>query len=162
MAAFEIVTADLDNPIHREAIPAMIDAYARDPMGRGEPLDPEVLREMVPGMQRYPGSVVVLAMDGEEPIGIANCRIGFSSFYAKPVLNVHDLSVIAGRRGEGIGRALLERVEEKGRELGCCKLTLEVLETNRLARGLYERFGFGDYSTGNRPVPTYFLEKGLG
>jgi len=160
--ALEFVTADFENQAHREAIPAMINAYASDPMGRGEGLHPEILERIVPAMERFGGAVVLLAMDGDEPVGIANCQLGFSSFAARPVLNIHDLAVVPSRRGEGIGRKLLEQAEAKGRELECCKLTLEVLETNTRARALYDRFGFGDYSTGSNPIPTYFLEKSLG
>jgi ribosomal protein S18 acetylase RimI-like enzyme len=37
---------------------------------------------------------------------------------------------------------LLEAVERKARELGCCKLTLEVQENNHVALALYRGFGF--------------------
>ena len=37
---------------------------------------------------------------------------------------------------------LLEAVAEKGRALGCCKLTLEVLENNQTARRVYDAAGF--------------------
>ena len=37
---------------------------------------------------------------------------------------------------------LLERIEAKARELNCCRITLEVREDNRVARGLYRKVGF--------------------
>jgi len=39
------------------------------------------------------------------------CFRGFSTFAAAPLINVHDLAVVPGFRGQGIGRRLLEAVE---------------------------------------------------
>jgi ribosomal protein S18 acetylase RimI-like enzyme len=61
----------------------------------------------------------------------------------------------------GVGRALLEAAEARARNLGCCKLTLEVREDNEGARSLYESAGFGDFAPGADPTPTFFLEKRL-
>ena len=154
-----IVTADLNNPEHSAAIPAVINAYAADPMGGGKPLDPVRLQEIVPGLRKHSSSLVLLAFAGEQPVGIANCFVGFSTFAAKPLVNIHDLAVMPGCRGQGIGRQLLEAAETKARELGCCKLTLEVRADNNRAREIYKQYGFGDFTTGAETVPTYFLEK---
>jgi len=45
-------------------------------------------------------------------------------------------------RGQGIGRRLLDAIERKAKETGCCKLTLEVQENNKHARSMYGKFGF--------------------
>jgi len=37
---------------------------------------------------------------------------------------------------------LLDAIEARARELGCCKLTLEVQENNHRARGIYTAAGF--------------------
>jgi GNAT superfamily N-acetyltransferase len=105
---------------------------------------------------------VLLAFDGDEPVGIATCFFGFSTFAARPLLNVHDLAVVPARRGDGIGRALLAAAEERARAAGCCKLTLEVQDDNHRARAVYARFGFTDYVLGGEAVPTRFLTKALG
>jgi len=73
---------------------------------------------------------------------------------------VHDLAVLPTARGQGIGRALLAAVEERARERGCGKLTLEVLDDNHRARTLYASFGFADYALGS-PGATRFLTKTL-
>jgi len=61
----------------------------------------------------------------------------------------------------GVGRALLEAVEARALELGCCKLTLEVHEDNLRARRLYEHFGFEGHHVGGDVRPTFFIEKPL-
>ena len=155
-----ITEADFTNPLHAEAIPFLINAYASDPMGGGGELPKEVLDGMVEGLSSHPSCFVVLAFDGERPVGIANCFVGFSTFAARPLVNVHDLAVIPEYRGRRVGERLLEEVEKKANDLGCCKLTLEVREDNR-ARHLYQRFGFGDFTTNGEQVQTFFLEKKL-
>ena len=105
--------------------------------------------------------MVLLAFDGDEPVGIATCFFGFSTFAARPLLNVHDLAVVPARRGDGIGRALLAEAEARARAAGCCKLTLEVQDDNHRARAVYARFGFTDYVLGGESVPTRFLTKAL-
>ena len=42
-----------------------------------------------------------------EAVGLIDCFAGFSTFAAKPLLNVHDIVVHASRRGQGIAQALL-------------------------------------------------------
>jgi ribosomal protein S18 acetylase RimI-like enzyme len=77
-----------------------------------------------------------------QPVGIVTCFVGFSTFAARPLINIHDLYVTGDCRRTGVARSLLETVEQKARELGCCKLTLEVQENNQPALALYGRFGF--------------------
>lgn len=138
----EIVEADLDRADHQRAVVELTDAYARDPMGDGAPLPAEVRDRLVEGLRRHPTTIALLARVGGEPVGIATCFLGFSTFHARPLLNLHDLTVVPSHRGRGVGRRLLEAVEEKARALGCCKLTLEVAEKNDVARRVYERAGY--------------------
>lgn len=143
MPAIEIVEASLDRAEHQRAVVELLDAYARDPMGNDKPLADDVKRELTARLQRHPTTHVLLAYAGDRPVGIAVCFLGFSTFAARPLLNLHDFAVLADYRGQGIARQLLEAVEAKARELGCCKLTLEVDEHNRRARQLYREAGFG-------------------
>ena len=155
-----IVEADLDDPKHQDAVLALINAYARDPMGNGQDLSESVRQALIPGLRRHPTSLIFLAFDGQEPVGIAVCFLGFSTFAARPLLNIHDLAVIPAYRGRGVGRRLLEHVEAKGRELGCCKLTLEVREDNHTAQQLYWRVGF-KHAASEAGTRTWFLERRL-
>jgi GNAT superfamily N-acetyltransferase len=78
-------------------------------------------------------------------VGLIDCFAGFSTFAAKPLLNVHDIVVRQGLRGKGIGQALLAWAEERAKQLGCCKLTLEVLSNNTRAMSSYTQAGFAPY-----------------
>ena len=161
MSKFTVVQADLDAPQHQEAIVSLINAYARDPMGDGRDLPAEVRERLIPGLRRHPTTLVFLAFDGEKPAGIAVCFLGFSTFAARPLINIHDLAVLPEYRGQGVGRLILGRVEAKGRELGCCKLTLEVRDDNHRAQRLYQKAGFGAMPTGRGIVRNWFLQKSL-
>jgi ribosomal protein S18 acetylase RimI-like enzyme len=138
----QIVEADLARPDHQRDILALTQAYALDPMGNGRPLPREVLDQLIPGLRSHPTTLIFLAHVEGQAAGIATCFRGFSTFSARPLINIHDLAVVESHRGRGIGRQLLEAVERKARELGCCKVTLEVQENNTLARGVYQRAGF--------------------
>ena len=137
-----VFIADYENPEHAEAIITILDAYSRDPMGQGKPLDDEVRDNLIPELDAFPTAVSILAYADGQPAGLANCFMGLSSFKAAPLLNVHDLAVMPAYRENGIGRQLLEVVEEKAKQMGCCKITLEVRDDNR-AQSLYRRAGFG-------------------
>lgn len=161
MREVAIIEADLLREDHRLAVETLIDAYARDPMGQGRPLDPDVRTSVVDGLRTHPTTVVLLAYVGEEALGIAVCFLGYSTFAARPLLNLHDLSVLPAFRGRGIGRALLAGVEQAARARGCCKVTLEVYESNVRARRTYEAAGFGSVAPGATKDCTLFMTKPL-
>jgi ribosomal protein S18 acetylase RimI-like enzyme len=160
-AAVSIVDADLANPEHQKAIVDLIDDYARDPMGGGAPLSPEVKRSLIPGLRNHPTTHVFLAHDGDAPVGVLVGFLGFSTFYARPLLNIHDLGVLASHRGRGVGTALIAAAEAKARQLGCCKLTLEVLENNQRARAVYAKLGFAQAVYGEGAGGALFFAKPL-
>ena len=138
----EIVEADLGRTDHQEAVRALTAAYAIDPMGNGGPLPSDVLDRLIPGLQAHPTTLIFLAYRDRHAIGLATCFRGFSTFTARPLINISDLSILPEFRGRGLGRQLLAAVERRARELGCCRVTLEVQENNRSARRMYEAYGF--------------------
>ncbi len=141
----EIVRADYDNPVHATAVVDMLRVYAADAMGGGEDLSEDVQRNIVPGLRATPCAFSVLAFIDGEPVGLANCFFAFSTFAARPLVNIHDVVVREGHRGAGIGRKLFAEIESIARAENACKVTLEVLEGNTPARGLYSALGYGDY-----------------
>ena len=156
-----IVDANFDDPTHSRGVVEILDSYAREPAGGGRPLSADVRSRLIDALGRHANRVVLLAIQDNRPIGIAVCFVGFSTFAARPVLNIHDLAVLPELRGTGIGTSLLEAAASRARELSCCKLTLEVLQENERALSLYRRFGFGHFAAGDSPSLTLFLEKRL-
>jgi ribosomal protein S18 acetylase RimI-like enzyme len=161
MTTVEIVEADLNRKDHQEVVLMLIDAYAKDPMGNGKPLSPEVRRDLIPGLRRHPTTIIFLAYHKTQAIGIAMCFLGFSTFAARPLINIHDLAVLPTYRGKGIGQKLLAAVECKARGIGCCKLTLEVQENNHLAKHTYRAAGFAQAKYQKTAGGSLFFSKPL-
>lgn len=139
-----IEAADLDNPAHRQQVVALLDMYSRDAMGGAAPLPDTVRTGLVDELRNHPAALVLLAWEGEQAAGLCIGFEGFSTFHARPLLNIHDLAVHPAHRRRGVGRALLAAAEATARQHNCCKVTLEVRADNLAAQRLYRSSGFGD------------------
>ena len=160
-AAVTVRLADYGYAPDAQAVVTLLDGYARDPMGGGEPLDPAAGARLPSALAAFPGAFSLLAFDGDEAVGLANCFTGFSTFAARPLVNIHDIAVRPGLRGKGIGRALMQAVEEEARARGACKITLEVLSGNEGAKALYAALGYGHYALDPAKGTAQFWEKKL-
>lgn len=161
LPTIEIIEADLSRADHQNSVLDLIDAYSSDPMGNGKPLPVDVKKALIPGLQKHPTTLIFLAWLKGEAVGIAVCFIGFSTFAARPLINIHDLAVLPGQRGRGVGRQILDAVECKARAMGCCKVTLEVLENNRRAMKVYAAAGFGQATYTKEAGGALFFAKQL-
>ena len=141
----EIIPADYGNLSHAKIIIALMDHYAQDPMGGGEPLSAYTREHLIEALAGIQGAFTLLAYADGKAVGLINSFESFSTFNCRPLINIHDVVVLQPFRGKGIGRRLFEGVAEIARERGCCKLTLEVLEGNENARHLYSNLGFEPY-----------------
>lgn len=159
--AIQIVRADLDSPEHALAIITLLDQYARDPMGGGAPLAASTRKNLISELRKRDTAHVILALVDGKPAGLTNCFEGFSTFACRPLLNIHDVVVAAEHRGKGLSRMMFEEAEELARKLGCCKMTLEVLEGNTVAQSAYRAFGFNGYELDPKLGKAMFWEKKL-
>jgi ribosomal protein S18 acetylase RimI-like enzyme len=158
-AAFSIRRADYLNARDAAAVVAMLDAYASDPAGGGEPLSEFVKANLVRELAARPQAYSVLAFEGETPVGLVNCIEGFSSFKCKPLVNVHDVAVLASHRGRGIAEQMLAEAERIAMQRGAVKMTLEVLSGNEPARKLYQRIGYAGYQLDPSMGTAEFMQK---
>jgi ribosomal protein S18 acetylase RimI-like enzyme len=140
--ALTILLADLTDSQHQAAIVELLDMYCRDEFGDCQPLSAQARANLIPGLLKHGGARVFLAYEDQQPLGVAICLVGFSSFRGQPLVNVHDIAVRPAARGRGVGRLLLDAVAADARTLGCCKVTLEVRSDNVRAMGLYRSVGF--------------------
>ncbi len=161
MSTITVRRADYAHAPDAAAVVMLLDAYASDPAGGGEPLSDFAKVNLVSALAARPTAFSILAFDGEQPVGLVNCIEGFSTFACKPLVNVHDVAVLASHRGQRIGEQMLALAEQIARERGACKLTLEVLSGNTGARKLYERIGFADYQLDPAMGHACFMQKWL-
>ncbi len=158
--ALTITLADYREPRDAADVVALLDAYARDPMGGGAPLADDVKARLTADQAANPQAFSLLARLDDKAIGLANCFMGYSTFAAAPLVNIHDLAVLPETRGRGVGKALLAAIEAEALKRGACKITLEVLSGNP-ARHLYAREGFGDYQLDPATGHALFWQKRL-
>jgi ribosomal protein S18 acetylase RimI-like enzyme len=87
------------------------------------------------------GEVTVLLV-GDGPEGFAQLRFRPSVYSRSLDAYLEELYVVPPRRGEGLGRALLEAAIEEAHSEGAAHMDLGTSETDVAARGLYESAGF--------------------
>jgi len=85
---------------------------------------------------------ITVLLAGEAPEGLALLRFRPGIWSAGLEAYLQELYVIPSRRGQGIGRALMEAVIQLCRERGADGIDLNTGETDTAARGLYESMGF--------------------
>lgn len=156
-----ILPVDFQNTDHRDALVMLLDAYAQDPMGGGEALPQDVKARLCKDLAARPDAASFIAWLDDAPVGLVNCIEGYSTFKAQPLMNIHDIAVLPGHRGAGVGQALLEAAEQHAQDRGCCKLTLEVLTGNARALKSYLGFGFEPYALDPSAGQASFMQKWL-
>lgn len=160
-APITVGRVDYANPAHAAALVMLLNAYASEPAGGGEPLSDFAQANVVQALASRPQAYSVLAWDGDAPVGLVNCIEGFSTFACRPLVNVHDVAVLASHRGRGVAAQMLALAETLARERGAVKLTLEVLSGNASACKLYERLGFAGYQLDPAMGTARFMQKWL-
>lgn len=125
-----------------------------------EPTPPvAVLAERVRALLEADEVTVFLA--GEGPLGLALLRFRPSLWEDAPDTYLEELYVAPERRGEGIGRALLEETMDAARAAGATHIELTTGETDEAARALYESAGFTNLEGGPDGPRMLYYERGL-
>jgi len=144
-----------------EALLALMQAYATDPMGGSSPLPQHVVESLLPQLSGRSDYLGIIALVDDTPAGLVNSFEGFSTFAARPLMNIHDVIVAPAFRGTGLSQRMLEAVEQRAIERDCCKLTLEVLSNNTIAQKAYRKFGFAPYQLEAAAGQALFWQKNL-
>jgi len=156
-----IVITDLSAPEHGEAVLQLLNEYAGGDTGSGNELPLYTQQNLIRELQSRPNLHVILALINDYPAGLLIAIDSFSTFTCKPVLNIHDVIVSAGFRGQGLGRRLLDKAEQLALQQGCGKITLEVLEGNITAQKVYRAAGFASYELDPAMGKALFWQKVL-
>ena len=98
-------------------------------------------------------------MNSRDPAGMEIYLEEFPTFQCRPLLNIHDVMVAEKYRGQGLSKQLPAAVEKLGARPGCCKMTLEVLEENTIAKAAYRSLGFDGYQLDPALGRALFWEK---
>lgn len=87
---------------------------------------------------RYPTNFYFVAEEGQRICGFAGIMVSVDT------ADVMNIAVRKEDRGRGIGRQLLEQLTAQAKQCGCEQMLLEVRESNRTARRLYQSCGFAE------------------
>lgn len=157
----EVIKVDYHNEKQMSDLLFLLNCYAEDPMGGGEPVSEEVTKQLPEALQarNFVFSLIVY-IDGK-PAGLTNCIESFSTFACRPVVNIHDFAINPEYRGQGVSQVLLNEIEKIAREKGSAKITLEVLSGNKVAINAYKKFGFNGYELDPNMGKAEFWEKKL-
>lgn len=156
-----VKAVNYQDPEQAQQLVYLLNQYALDPMGGAEPLAEQVQAELAVKLAERNDTFSFIAYDDDKPVGLINCVEGFSTFLARPLMNIHDIAVVPASRGRGISTMLLKAAEDLARKRNCCKLTLEVLQGNQVAKASYLKFGFAGYELNPEMGQAMFWQKKL-
>ncbi len=88
-----------------------------------------------------PVAEVLLAFEGQSPVGFAVFFHNFSTWLGRPGLYLEDLFVKPEKRGKGYGRAFLVDLANIARDRGCGRMEWAVLNWNEPAIKFYRALG---------------------
>jgi GNAT superfamily N-acetyltransferase len=98
---------------------------------------------------------------GDGPDGFASLRFRPSLYTGALDAYLEELYVVPERRGQGLGRALLEASMQHAREHGAAHIDLGTSEADVAARALYERAGFTNREGGPDGPAMLYYERDL-
>jgi ribosomal protein S18 acetylase RimI-like enzyme len=151
--AHQVRTARRDDA---EAIGRLLHAFNQefDEPTPAPPALAERMRQLIDG-----GDTLVLLI-GDGPDGLAVLRFRPAIFSAGLESYLAELYVVPARRGQGLGRALMEAALREARDAGADTMDIGVDEPDLAARRLYESLGFSNRDGGDGPL-MYFYERDL-
>jgi ribosomal protein S18 acetylase RimI-like enzyme len=157
----DVLTLNYKDPQHAQDMLFLLDNYALDPMGGGTALSQTVKDNLASELAKLPHAFSVICYVDKKLAGLVNCFEAFSTFKCKPLINIHDVVVAEEYRGLGLSQKMLQHVENIAIHKECCKVTLEVLEGNHIAKNAYIKFGFSGYELNPKMGKAHFWEKAL-
>ncbi|MGH2969263.1 MAG: GNAT family N-acetyltransferase [Solirubrobacteraceae bacterium] len=120
---------------------------------------PRALAERVRQLLAAGDTTVLLG--GAGPDGLAVLRFRLAIWTEARECYLAELYVVPARRGQGLGRALMEAAIEVARAEGATYMDLGTSEDDVAARALYERLGFSNREGRPDGPINYFYEREL-
>jgi len=120
---------------------------------------PRALAERV--RQLLAGGETAVLLGGAGPDGVAVLRFRPAIWTESLECYLAELYVVPERRGQGLGRALMEVAIELARKKGANHMDLGTSEDDVAARGLYELLGFSNREGRPDGPINYFYEREL-
>lgn len=152
----QFIQVDLNNEKHCSAVLKLLNDYMLDDMGIGEPMPENLGPNIIDGLKNHSEYIGFFVCIEDDFAALANCNLNFSTWKAKPLINIHDFIVSPDFRKQGVGLFLLNEIAKYAYEKGYCRINLEVRHDNYKAQKLYKKAGFTECNP-----PNHFWEKKL-
>ena len=130
----------------REAEPADLEAITRLVAQLGYPSEEGAVAGRLERLAADPRSWVFVAVDEERVIGVASVHTMPVLERDDPTARITAMVVDESARRRGVGRTLLERLEDVARAEGCARIYLTTRYEREGAVVFYRRMGFEDTS----------------
>lgn len=144
----------------KEDAPAIAELLHRFNLEFEEPTPgPAVLEPRIRTFIEHGPKVFLLAGDG--PDGLAQIDWHLSVWADGPICFLDELYVVPDRRGQGLGTALMEAMLELAKARSAAGAEVVTGENDRVARRLYESFGFSNQIEGPQGDRSLFYELDL-
>lgn len=108
----------------------------------GEPYDLGLATDFLTERLERDESIVLLALDGDNPVGFTQIYPSFSSTRLARTWILNDLFVSPEARGTGAVDELLESAATLAMEAGAIEVELATAHTNVRAQAVYDRHGY--------------------
>jgi len=88
---------------------------------------------------------IFVAEDSGKLVGFITFSVRDVVRYPKPIAELDELFVSPGYRQKGVGKMLMEQIEDKAKELDCYRMYIESHYDHKTAHVFYEKLGYTNY-----------------
>jgi ribosomal protein S18 acetylase RimI-like enzyme len=150
-------------PDEAEAVANLLVAFRSDYYGRDWPSDNSILASVERLIETADTEFLLGSPDEDAPpAAIAQLRFRHSVWMAAPDCWLEDLYVQPRAQRAGLGTAMVQLTLERARARGARRVELDVTEDNEVAREMYRRAGFSEFTKTEPPLHDFFLGIRLG
>ena len=133
------ITVRKANPTDAAAVADLINELAR-----GGDWESPVTEAYAAQYLARSGQGVLLAEENGEPLGLISYSLRPNLYHAADSCLIEELIVHRRSRGQGVGRALVEELEQLAAARRCAEISVTTLPKNKAAIAFYRRLGFTD------------------
>jgi (aminoalkyl)phosphonate N-acetyltransferase len=94
---------------------------------------------------KNPRNFIYVAEENDTLIGFASFSIRDVIRYPKPIAELDELFIDPTERKKGIGKKLMQAIEEKAKELNCYRVFIESQYQHKDGHAFYEALGYTNY-----------------
>jgi GNAT superfamily N-acetyltransferase len=129
-------------PAHRDDVPALLDLIGQLAAHHGDKASTSADALLRDAFATPPWIEILVAESDARLIGYTVLCPLYRAQFAQRGLDMHHLFIVQDWRGKGVGRALIEAMVERARELGCAYVKVGTHPDNAAAQKFYLAYGF--------------------